>query len=1600
MNNLNNLDFSKVDMSKLEDAPKSVMIDLSKLEDEPEKIEPMELPKLEALDLNTKVQNIIRKISPIAFDRGVKQTRAIQGFLEETKETLTKMPDPELVIEAIPKAVAKGSIYTLSTLGTQVEWFGELLANPSLNELNPNTPAEKMMENMDKAAGEYIAEYGRTVAEYWAKKAEGIKFSPKTLEALSGDLKDEFWLKSSVLVAQAIPSFAMSWGVGATTGSTIAAVAVLGGLEAAPEYKAARKAGKSVEEATLIGAAVWAGVSILEYYPMNFILGGGTGKVMSSMVIAGLAGAGEEGLQGIWTNLVAKLGYDKTRELMEGFTENIIAGAGSQGLFGGFSASRMNRFTALKDESGLSKSEIGMLYEQLTSLIIEKAPEIETKLKKLQALIPALSIEEVETKLELVKKYVKQTGEKIDTKADELKVKKMFPKEWEKATKTEQYKKSLWDKLPEDFRKMRGINEYSTSELEKIIEKPTPEVKGLEPLAKERDLGKGILDTEGLTHEQAVRAWREKIRSEYPDTPKGIKEGTEEFIEEIQAYQDQIQTKDSIKIINDKLFKRIGGDAPDLLKAIHIKDGSPLSISMSWDTMKDFDADTLLRIETFYNYYADKVDKPHILKMFWGNDPDNPFKNMSAEMSDGVVDRDLLSKSVNVYTELSDIIKPEVKKLPKVDVKKFTSIYNKATAKVEKPAETFTQKLQKIEQEFKTVRARTKAEVKIVQTEIIEGLEASKLEAVDKAKFIRAIKNVQTQQQLIKQLPIIQERVATLETKAQVRKIKAQIKKTLKATKPRKIAGKPKGRFTPEVQEVLDVFRNTIKLNQDSAIERLNANLVKEGVPSPITALENKLLSLMSGQPLTPLELQNLLDDISALKEGGAAISNIEVVKKREQRKVEREESLKSIIGTKTPSTSRIKKASDKIRKAFKSLSHTQLGWDNLMNLLAIDDKVAPGESRIEKITKVSHLETAEKRTVRIAIEDVTKKATDSFGFTTEKQLINKFREDSKIESLGIFKNARNEEVDLELSRSEARKLWMEMQDKTLRETFFSEKGNAYTATMIQAVYDFLSQEDRAFAMAQLDFYRDFYNQVNEVYSKVYGINLPFNEFYSPISREHKDVTITDEFLKEMNFRRSVTTGSLKSRISNISPIKPQSDIAVLQKHIIEMSHFIVWSDKISQLNNIFTDNKIKDMIDKKFGSGMQKSININISNYTRGGIDNSQKFNLVDQIRINFTRSVLALKPALFAKQLVSFMAFADDVPVADFIAGVTDFMLNPIKNIEILNESEFLKARGMNLTRDIKDAMKSEEWTAFKKNPNFLNSLMITTKLGDRGAILLGGWSVYKAELKRTGSKEKAMALFEEKSSAAQQSADLSQLSVFQTGNSFMKLFTMFTSSQNQYYRKEYMAIRNLIAGKSSPVKVAKTILIYHFILPMLFQLVSDFGKWDKEEQLRAAILGSANGIFIVNDILNNIIRTMIGLKTYEFSVAPATIIRKITSAFKKLTVDDLSSEDVIEAMKDFGEVGGYVSSLPIKQVNDWLEGTKDIQEGETGRGALKLLGWSPYVIEKQLGKKRKKLPAALEKRREALIKRQKISTRKGLTKRGKELRERQKAFLKRKR
>ena len=880
----------------------------------------------------------------------------------------------------------------------------------------------------------------------------------------------------------------------------------------------------------------------------------------------------------------------------------------------------------------------------------------------------------------------------------------------------------------------------------------------------------------------------------------------------------------------------------------------------------------------------------------------------------------------------------------------------------------FKEKIKSLTKGAKIGAKEAKIEIKQVQNTLIDTLNKSDLELKDKAKFIKTIRNTQTVEQLNKTIPDINKRIESLENKSIVRGLKNQIIKELKTTRIQTISGKPQGKFTPQTQELLNVARNAVKLTKDQSRQKIEQNLRIMGneVPDIKLALENKILETMGGlEESTPEDLKSILVDIILTKETGKTISELsEFVDTRRINEI-KARTLDIITGGKgIPSevltTGKINpKAS--IFQNTKDFINANLGWKDILDILSSKDKSSrPFQSDLSKFGDVLTEKTFEKRGERTNIEIIRTIGKNIFGLKNDRQLVNKFILDSKEENLGTFKNKFDEKIEFKMTRAETRKRYMELQDKSLTETFDDTMG--YTDQMKKAITDFLTPQDIQFAEAQLDFYRSYYEGINEVYSKIYGVNLPQLENYSPIERQgitKTEVPAFGDFLQEISLRSTTAPGSLKTRTGNKITLKLNSDISALEKHIAEMEHFKAWAQKIRDLRRVFSDGNIRQAIKINYGSNMVGLVDGFLNDFTRGGLELSRNLSWLDKLRGNFTRAILAIKPKFLAKQLVSFIAYADSIPIKNFVSGTIDFWESPIRNSRILNESELLKGRGQTLDRDIRTAMKSDEFSSFRKRPNFLNSLLLNVKLGDKGAILMGGWPVYKFHLDQGLSKAEALRKFENITQSTQQSSDLDELSAIQRGGSFAKLFTMFKSSPNQYFRKEYAAIRNLINKRATPKEVAKTITIYHILIPLLFQMVSDLGL-EPKNLLRASVLGPLNGLFIIGDMLTALVNRLLGNRAFDVEVPIMGVkdeaLKGITLLRQLVDADDITTEDIIKGVRGILGASGSSIGIPLKPPFDILMGTRDVLKGDYASGFAQVLGWSPFIFtDRDRGKTR---------------------------------------------
>jgi len=110
-----------------------------------------------------------------------------------------------------------------------------------------------------------------------------------------------------------------------------------------------------------------------------------------------------------------------------------------------------------------------------------------------------------------------------------------------------------------------------------------------------------------------------------------------------------------------------------------------------------------------------------------------------------------------------------------------------------------------------------------------------------------------------------------------------------------------------------------------------------------------------------------------------------------------------------------------------------------------------------------------------------------------------KFSELQEEIDLGNFKNEAGQIVNITLTKDELIKRWMEFQDPTLEQSF--REGNLFTDEIIEAINKEMTNQDKAFARGQFELYEKQWKKINPIYREFYGVDLPFNEFYSPIRR-------------------------------------------------------------------------------------------------------------------------------------------------------------------------------------------------------------------------------------------------------------------------------------------------------------------------------------------------------------------------------------------------------------------------------------------------------------------------------------------------------------------
>ena len=535
------------------------------------------------------------------------------------------------------------------------------------------------------------------------------------------------------------------------------------------------------------------------------------------------------------------------------------------------------------------------------------------------------------------------------------------------------------------------------------------------------------------------------------------------------------------------------------------------------------------------------------------------------------------------------------------------------------------------------------------------------------------------------------------------------------------------------------------------------------------------------------------------------------------------------------------------------------------------------------------------------------------------------------------------------------------------------------------------------------------YEKYNEVYKKLYNTDLPQRDNYSGrtfrviskgdrVEMEKYDPLslLSDQGMPQMGM--NVIGNSTKLTQKNKKGIMPVDAFTAIDTYLKDMEHFAAYAENINEISKVFFNKDIVDTIVSIHGQDVYDTIRKQLMATAQRGANQSDKtVQLVNKANNIFIVQKLAGALTVYLKQLTSIGTYGNFIGYGNWLKTATT--MGPKEFIkawkEISEESVYIKYRyWKQISRTIESygEKQMETYTPGDKGNKTLRFLMSHIKAGDKQAIYLGGIPNYvflknkfmKQGMSEENAKKKAMIMFEEQTKEVQQSQDRQDKDSLQNEGGYLQMFNMFMSAPKAYLRQIFGGYRELGrnikdgSGKGTTGENLRTILVYQFAMPMIFQWagsgfpVTDWDEEDKKDMARAAILSVFNSIFVLGQILEMGADYATGKPWWDdMKQFPILDLAKdVIKQYDKTNHED--SDEAAEAWKQFAFAlmplasivpgGGTVAALPFKNLDKMrLNMKKIIQDGGDPKEVfLRLFNYSDYVIEgpEEKEKKPKKL------------------------------------------
>ena len=496
-----------------------------------------------------------------------------------------------------------------------------------------------------------------------------------------------------------------------------------------------------------------------------------------------------------------------------------------------------------------------------------------------------------------------------------------------------------------------------------------------------------------------------------------------------------------------------------------------------------------------------------------------------------------------------------------------------------------------------------------------------------------------------------------------------------------------------------------------------------------------------------------------------------------------------------------------------------------------------------------------------------------------------------------------------------------------------------------------------------------YYDKLNQYHIEKYHTELGKVKGYFP----RKTSTIQEKVYEPFNdYTQSMSNQRFqKQRTAGAgSRIKPANALEVLFTHIEQANTILIMGKQLDLMNRVFSNPDLKEKIRVVWGDRVQQDFYNQIAGNLFGGqtsaLSNAEK-DCASMVN-NVIKSQIFAKPQVGLKQVMSFMNYGvgdEYVSAGEWWLEFAKQTLTPTqwkKNVEYMMSIPYMKDRfGRGGSQE---ALKEQLETRFYAKINLLDSIFSAPiRLGDIGAIILGGKPYIDILMRKGYTEEQAQRIFIEKTVNDQQSGIPSTLSNWQRNagkNPISKMAFAYQNTPHQYFRTAYNSI---VRFKQNPnlktgLDMAKITSIYMYIFPLLFNMASSLsfaiatGQGDDDElwkDIWKSCIGGFTFIPYVGPLINSYWTGLHGEGVYGASDWFTTAANKLNVMARHASKGELTPMDIFFAVALFGEAK---TGLPLTALGTELSGVGDIAQGKVAKGLLKVAGFTDYRAKKVTG------------------------------------------------